>query len=225
MREYRKTVADSVSLMMMLNVPATIGLLVLAHPIVQVMYERGNFTAADTAATSIALQGYAFGLVGYSIVRITSPAFYAFGSAKAPVRIGVASVLLNAGLNIVLVRVLGYGGLAIGTSIAALFNGGALLFLLRRRLHGIEGRRLASSIARIVVAASAMGLAASVLDRWLPLPAGDGPAVVHEVLRAGRLLVIIGTSLAVLAAGAYGLHIGEFRSALGVLRRNRGEGQ
>ena len=134
----RDTVANGVSLMLMLNVPASVGLIVLAHPIVRVILERGRFTAADTAATAAALQFYALGLLAYSVVRIVSPIFYALGRSRTPVTISVMTVLVNAGLNVMLVRVLGFRGLALGTSIAALFNAATLLTLLRRELHGIH---------------------------------------------------------------------------------------
>ncbi len=142
----RRTVADGLSLMMMLNVPATAGLLVLAVPIVRVIFERSAFTAADTAATAAALQFYALGLVGYSVVRIASPVFYALGENRTPVKVSVATVAVNAALNIVLVRFIGYRGLALGTSVAALFNAALLMFLLRRRLGGLDGRRVAELV-------------------------------------------------------------------------------
>ena len=118
----RGTVANGLSLMLMLNVPAMVGLAVLGGPIVRVIFERGAFTAGDTAATAAALQYYAVGLVGYSAVRIASPVFYALGRSRTPVTVSIVSVLLNAGLNLGLVRLLGYRGLALGTSLAALAN-------------------------------------------------------------------------------------------------------
>ena len=73
----RSTLASALGLMFFLNLPATIGLIVLARPIVAVIFEHGEFTASDTIATAAALQLYAIGLIGYSIVRIISPTFYA----------------------------------------------------------------------------------------------------------------------------------------------------
>ncbi len=102
--------------MLVMNVPATVGLIVLATPIVRVIFERRAFLPSDTAATAAALQFYAVGLLGYSIVRIASPAFYALGDSRTPVKISIAAVIANAGLNLALVRVLGYRGLALGTS-------------------------------------------------------------------------------------------------------------
>ena len=134
----RDTVSDGMSLMMMLNVPATVGLIVLASPIVQLLFERRAFTAVDTANTAAALQYYALGLVGYSIVRIASPTFYALGRNRVPVTVSVITVVVNATLNILLVRMFGFRGLALGTSIAALFNAVTLLVLLGRTLEGLN---------------------------------------------------------------------------------------
>ena len=211
----RRTIADGLSLMTMLNVPATIGLMLLATPIVRVIFERNAFTAADTAATAAALQFYALGLLGYSVVRIASPTFYALGQNRTPVIVSVATVLVNAALNIVLVRVMGYQGLALGTSIAALFNAVLLMILLRRRLHGIEGGRVFHSFVRIAAASALMGAATFATDRalalWLP-----GDALVVQIV---RVAATIGVALVVLAGAAHVLHVREFREGMALVTR------
>ena len=211
----RRTVADGLSLMLMLNVPATVGLMVLATPIVRVIFERGAFTPADTAATAAALQFYAIGLIGYSIVRIASPVFYALGQSRTPVMISGATVLLNVLLNVALVRVMGYRGLALGTSIAALFNAGLLMFFLRRRLDGIEGGRITGAMVRIAIASALMGIAAVAADTaagaWLP-----GGGLMPQVI---RLAATIGAALGVLSVAAYVLRIREFREGVTLVVR------
>jgi putative peptidoglycan lipid II flippase len=211
----RSTIADGMSLMMMLNVPATIGLIVLATPIVRVIFQRGAFTPADTAATAAALQLYALGLLGYSVVRIVSPTFYALGQNRTPVKVSVATVLFNAALNIMLVRSFGYRGLALGTSIAALFNAAILLFLLRRQLAGLDGGRILASMIRIVIASALMGAAAAAVDAWLPslLP---GRGLAPQVI---RLSLAIAAALAVLAAAAHLLRIREFQQGASMITR------
>ena len=135
--------------MMMLNVPATVGLIVLAAPIVRVIFEHGEFTAARHAGDRRgAAASTRIGLVGYSVVRIASPTFYALGKNRIPVIVSIVTVLVNA----VAERrcscdVMGYRGLALGTSIAALFNATSLLVLLRRDLGGLNERRLLASFA------------------------------------------------------------------------------
>lgn len=217
----RTTVASAIGLMLVLNVPATVGLMVLAVPIVGLIFEHGRFTAADTIATARALQFYAIGLVAYSIVRIVSPAFYALHRSRIPVTASVISVVVNIALNFVLVRVMGYAGLALGTSIAALVNAGLQLFLLRRHLGGIEGRQVAATLVKILVAAAAMGGAAWYVDAMAAtmLP---GPAL---PMQAARVALAIGAALLVLAGAASALGLREFHEAremvLGRFRRLR----
>jgi len=211
----RDTIANGVSLMLMLNVPATVGLIVLAQPIVRVILERGRFTATDTAATAAALQFYALGLLAYSVVRIVSPIFYALGRSRTPVMASVVTVLVNAGLNVMLVRVLGFRGLALGTSIAALFNATLLLVVLRRHLHGIHDGRIASSFVRITLASAAMGVAAYVVSNLLEtqLP---GSSLALQIVRLGSTIAV---SIVVLSAGSWLLRIREFNEGVGLVTR------
>jgi putative peptidoglycan lipid II flippase len=211
----RRTIADGLTLMLVLNVPATVGLIVLATPIVRVIFERAAFTPADTAATAAAVRFYALGLVGYSIVRIASPVFYALGQNRTPVMISVATVLANALLNVALVRVMGYQGLALGTSIAALFNAALLMFFLRRRLDGIDGGRVAGSLLRIVMASAVMGAAAVgtniVAGIWLP-----GTGLMVQII---RLAATIALAIGVLSVAAYLLRIREFHDGVALVTR------
>jgi putative peptidoglycan lipid II flippase len=214
----RSTIANGLSLMLMLNVPATVGLVILAVPIIQVIYERGEFTSADTLATAAALQFYAIGLLAYSVVRIVSPVFYALGRNRTPVIVSMVTVLVNAGLNIMLVRAMGYRGLALGTSIAALFNAVTLLTLLRRHLGGLEEGHILSSFARITAASVVMGVAAfavsGVLETQLP-----GRSLALQIL---RLTCTIGISVVVLAGASWLLRVREFREGLALVRRRIG---
>ncbi len=215
----RATVSSGLRLMLMLNVPATLGLVVLASPIVRLIYERGRFTAADTAATAAGLMFYAPGLIGYSAVKIVSPTFYALRDSRTPVMASMVSVAANVVLNVTLVRVLGYRGLALGTALASLLNAALLLWLLRGRLDGLEGRRVATTLLKIAVASLVMaGVAAGAahgLELVLP---GTSVAV-----RALQVFGAIAAGLAALALASRALRIEEFHEAVAtVLRRFRG---
>ena len=144
----RSTISTGLRMMLMLNVPATIGLIALASPIVELLLERGAFGPRDTAATAAALMFYAPGLLGYSAVKIASPSFYSLGDSRTPVTVSVIAVVANLVLNLMLVQVLGYRGLALGTAVAALFNAGMLLYLLDRRLEGLDGRRIFAAFVK-----------------------------------------------------------------------------
>ncbi len=195
-------------MMLMLNVPATVGLIVLAEPIVAMIYQREMFTSTDTINTATALMFYAPGLIGYSAVKIASPTFYSLRDSRTPVIVSVLSVGVNLALNLVLVRVLGFKGLALGTAIAAILNAVVLLWLLRRRLGGLDGRRVAVSLTKIAVASAVMGVAAHVMPRGLP-----GDACGGELAKIARVAGAIAVALLVLAASARLLRIQEFNEA------------
>lgn len=215
----RQTVGHASRMMLMLNIPAMFGLVVLAQPIVRLIFERGQFLPSDTVAVAAALIAYAPGLIGYSLVKVLSPTFYAMRDARTPVLVSVASVVTNAALNIVLVRVMGYVGLGVGTALASLLNAGLLFFLLRRRLDGIEGRRLASAVARMTLASIGMAACAWAAHRWL-VTLWPGTSLAAQVVQVG---MAIGAALVVLIALSRLLRIDEFDEAFGKLvRRLRG---
>jgi putative peptidoglycan lipid II flippase len=211
----RRTISDGMVLMMMLNVPATVGLIVLAEPIIRLMYERGAFKPSDTIAAAAALRFYSIGLLGYSVVRIASPAFYALGQSRVPVTISFIAVLANAALNYALVHAMGYRGLALGTSIAALLNASLLLVMLSRRLGGIEGRSIASALVRILIAAGVMGAAAIGIHGVLVAQLPSGRLIPQIV----RMTVTIGVALAVLAASAHILRVPQFAEGVALVTR------
>ena len=202
----RRAVSSGLRMMLMLNVPATVGLVVLATPIVRLIYEHGRFTSLDTAATAAALMFYAPGLVGYSAVKLVSAAFYATGNSRTPMLASAASVACNVTLNLVLVRFLGHRGLALGTAAAALLNAALLVTLLRTHLDGIEGRRLLTAGTKISIASLVMGLAAFYSERTLHAFFG-GEALMMQGI---RVFGAIGIAMGVLALAALVLRIEEF---------------
>jgi putative peptidoglycan lipid II flippase len=206
----RHTVARAIAMMLVLNVPATFGLVALAGPIVRLLFERGRFVASDTAATAAALRFYAVGLAGYATARIASPVFYALRRSRVPVVVSISTVALNIGLNVWLVRVLGFRGLALGTSLAMIANGTALVVLLRRHLDGLEEQRLAATLAKTLLASCAMAAASFGAERAL----GALMPGTHVPAQAIRLFAAIGSGLAVLAVSARILRIREFDDAL-----------
>jgi putative peptidoglycan lipid II flippase len=209
LKAIRETVSRGLRMMLMLNVPATVGLMVLAHPIVALIYERGMFHAGDTDATAAALMFYAPGLLGYSAVKIASPTFYSLRDSRTPVTVSVLSVGVNLGINLLLIRVMGYRGLALGTALAALFNASVLLWLLRGRLDGLDGRRVTVALVKVLLASAVMGVAAHLTVRWLTelTPAGG------ELAKGVRVVAAIAVGVVALAVSARLLRIQEFNEA------------
>jgi putative peptidoglycan lipid II flippase len=202
----RRTVSRGLGLMITLNLPATFGLLVLATPIVELLFERGMFGPSDTAATAAAVRLYAIGLAGYSAARIASPTFYALGDSRTPAVVSGVVILVNVVVSITLVHTIGFAGLALGTSIASIANAAILLVLLRRRLRGLDGARLAVTVAKMTVAAAVMATAAA----GIHAAAASVLPGAHLTARALRLSAAIGGGLAVLAGAATVLHVDEF---------------
>jgi putative peptidoglycan lipid II flippase len=212
--DMRTTLSWGLRLMLMLSVPATVGLMVLAPSVVELLYQRGRFDATSTLLTAQALLFYAPGIVGYSIVKLAAPSFYSLKDARTPVIVGVVSVLTNLVLNIALNSVLGFRGLALGTAIAANVNAILLLVLLSRKIGGIDGARVWRSLVKISIASAVMGVAAYYTDAGLHavLPGSlMGSALLSRLV---RVLGAIGAGIGTLALAAWALHIEEFRQAM-----------
>jgi putative peptidoglycan lipid II flippase len=201
-------------MMLLLNVPATVGLFVLATPIVRLIFEHGRFTSDDTAATASALAFYAPGLVGYSAVKLTSRAFYALGNSRIPMIASAVSVTANVVFSLLVIGVLGHRGLALGTALAALTNAGMLLFFLRDRLAGLEGTRVLTTLIKISAASLLMAFAASTTERLLHIPFPGSSVATQGV----RVFGAIGVGVIVLAASAQLLRIEEFTENVRLLK-------
>src|SRR5881398_2409080 len=136
------------------SLPAMAGLVVLRTPIIRVLFERGKFGPAETAATADALAWYAIGLVAFAGSRIAAQVFYALGEAGTAVRLGIVAVGANVLAALVMMAPLGHAGLAGASSVGAYVNLVALLWVARRRLGPLGGRMLVVSAARTLAASA-----------------------------------------------------------------------
>ncbi len=206
----RATVSHGLSMMLMLNIPATLGIFVLARPIVELLFEHGRFMPSDTEATAAALRFYALGLIGYSAARIVSPTFYALRQSRIAVGASISAIILNVVLSVALVDALGFRGLALAASLAALINGVLLIVLLGRRLDGIDGGHLftvawKTTAAAAIMAAAAWGVHGLLVSHFPGANLG---------LRALRVGAAISTGVAVLAVAVKIVRIREFDDAI-----------
>ena len=208
-----------------LAVPSTVGLVVLAEPIIRLVYQYGRFTPADTRATALALAGYALGLYAYSGVKVAAPAFYALDRPRVPLVGSAAAVLTNLLLNLAFFRYLGYVGLAIGISLGAMVNLSILTLAFRRltREHPAPPGQLAQ-LLKVALAAALMGAAVwgglEGLDAWL------GPAAISAAALPVRLLRAlggVGLGALVYALACRLLRVEELHEVLAALRRRRGK--
>ena len=136
-----ETLTRSLRMVFAVNLPASAGLAFLGFPIIELIFQYGRFQASDAQSTAWALAMYSVGLTAYSAVKVLVPACYALGNTRVPVISSVFSVGLTILLNILMVKPFGYWGLALGTSIAAIFNCAFLLVALSKIL-GERGERV-----------------------------------------------------------------------------------
>jgi putative peptidoglycan lipid II flippase len=167
--DFRLTLSRSLGLVFLLTIPSSVGLAVLGPSMIGAVYQWGRFRAADTHQTAMALSCYALGLAGYSAIKVLAPAFYALNDARTPMMVSLASILINLAAASTMVKLAGLGhlGLALSTSSVALFGSVVLFLVLRKRVHGLHGRSLAASVAKILVASAAMGLACYLSSRGI----------------------------------------------------------
>lgn len=159
LNEFRSNYLYMLRLMFFILIPALAGLVILSVPITSVLFQRGEFTYNEVVATSQALTGYALGIWAVGGLRITVPAFYALEDTKTPVIVGFFSFLINAVACYLLgfVFSLGHMGLALASSIAAVFNFLVLLYLLDRRVGGIADLSVIYYFVKVLVLSAVMG--------------------------------------------------------------------
>src|SRR4029077_2024669 len=144
MTGFRSALAHALRLVTLLTIPAAIGLIFLAQPIISVIYEHGRFTAEATRQTAGALQFYAIGLAAYSAVKVLAPAFYAIDRRYLPMMVSIFSIIVNFILNWYFMFKVGLGhrGLALSTSIVAVTNFLLLYIMMRKYAGPLETRTL-----------------------------------------------------------------------------------
>ena len=148
-------------------VPAAFGYLALARPIVRLLLQHGVMQAQSTELLSGVLELFSIGLLSFCTFQLFLRAFYAMQDTRTPALINVAAVGLNTAVNLVYFRYLKVEGLALGHATAYTFAAILAAFIIRRRLGGLEGRRLGAALAQIGVAGIATGSAAWLASRWL----------------------------------------------------------
>jgi putative peptidoglycan lipid II flippase len=173
--EMRASLASSLRGVLLMAIPASLGLMVLRRPLVALLYQRGEFTAASTELVAWALLWYAAGLTAFSIVEIISRAFYALHDTKTPVILLVVSMILNLVFSLLFTSLFNrigwmpHGGLALANSLATVIEMTGLLVLMRRRLKGLDGQAILQGVGQSVMAALGMGAA---LWAWLAFTPG-----------------------------------------------------
>lgn len=187
-----ETMNRAVELSMLFTLPAAAALIVIADPIVTVLFERGAFSNEASKTTAEALIAFSTGLPAYVLTKVYAPGFFAREDTTTPVVIGVAAMIINVALSLALLDSLAHMGIALATSIAAWVNAGSLMLLLKIKGHYKADARLLKRLAATTLASLWMAAAL-----WYATP------YLHSLLTGTLIFKIIG--LAILVTGGAGL--------------------
>jgi putative peptidoglycan lipid II flippase len=210
----RSALAATLRAVFVLSLPAMVGLIVLREPLVALLFERGAFDEASTELVAWAVLFFALGLAAHGGLEIVNRAFFAMHDTKTPLLVSGGTMLLNLALSLTLPPLflalgwMAHGGLALSISLATMLEVVGLLWIIRRRLGGLEGRRSLPTLVRSTVAAAIMGLVLAVLLMAFP----DANA-----LLLGLAGIVLG--VAVYFGTAWALGVEELRAIALQLRR------
>jgi putative peptidoglycan lipid II flippase len=200
MDEMRASLAATLRGILLMAVPASVGLIILREPLISFLYQRGKFDEHDVQLTAWALLWFAAGLVGHSLMEVLTRAFYAQQDTKTPVIIGTIAMGLNVVFSIWFSEFfaqIGWfplGGLALANSLATALEATALFIFMRRRLNGIEGKSIVDGAWRVSLSTLGMGIG---LLFWIqamgslmrPLVAVGGVAIGGVIYVIGILIL------------------------------------
>jgi putative peptidoglycan lipid II flippase len=162
------TLNRAIESVLMLTLPAAIGLSVAAVPVMDVLFVRGAFTTHTAVLAGHSLAAFAIGLPAFALVKVLTPGFFARGDTMTPLKIGLAAVALNLAMNLVFMHPLKAVGPALATSLASAFNVLFLVLLLRRRRHFVLDPAARQRIPRILLAGALMAGALFGVEHLLP---------------------------------------------------------
>lgn len=217
---FRQYLSTGIRAVIFLSVPATIGLMLLGHPLVGVLFHHGRFTSSNVSLTAGAVFYYALGILPYGAIGILVSAFYALKDTRTPFVIGAIVLAIGLALSWIFLKAMREDGLALAYTLVGYINMFLLIIWLRHRLGLLDGTRMARTTVRTAIASGIMGLgiymASSILNPWLY---ASHTHVIEKII-ALILVVGVGTSLFMLAAQRF--HIEEYQLIRDrLLRRKR----
>ena len=182
----RRTFNQTLRTVIFLSIPAAAMLYVLDRATIGVLFEHGEFNARSTDMVVFALQFYLLGLLAHSALEIIVRAFYAVQNTITPVAVGIAAMIFNISLSLMLVGPLSFGGLALANSTATTVEMLVLLWLLRKRLGGIDSRSVGSTLLRSIAGAGVMAI---ILKLWVQQGPIFPPALENLIVAIGGIML------------------------------------
>ncbi|BCN94011.1 putative lipid II flippase MurJ [Thiomicrorhabdus immobilis] len=198
---FQEDIDSALRLVLIIGLPATLGLLILSEPLITTLFFYGAFTAHDASMSSMSLMAYSFGLLGFILVKILAPAFYSRKDMKTPVKIAVVALVTNTVLNLILIGPFAHVGLAAATTVSAFVNAGLLYWYLQKQqvftpMPGWGKLSVQIGMANVVVVAFLLVVSPAVerwheFDVWLRMSWLFG-LVIGAIVLYGLALLILG---------------------------------
>lgn len=202
--ELKKIIGVSLNIVLLITIPAAIGMIVLSDSVVRFAYQRGEFGELARIMTSSALVYYSLGLIGMGVKVLLTRVFYALQEAKIPMKNTIYTLLLNIAFNLLFIRPMGHDGLALASSLSNTLTAIMLLYSLRKEIGALGLRKIIHSSIKILVSSVIMGSA--VYLSYYYLIARSNPGRLTELLFVS-LIVLVG--VLIYLAALYALKVDE----------------
>lgn len=209
----KKIIGLGINVILIITVPASVGLIVLATPIVEIAFQRGSFDSTATLMTSQALIFYSIGLVPMGLNLLLTRVYYSLHDTKTPMINGAISVGFNIIFNIILVKFMEHAGLALATSIATTIATFLLLYELKRKIGSLGTKTYIITLFKIGLASGIMGLVAYLTYRGLYRALG-----VSKLYNLISLLVSVGGGVVVYLVLCYVFKVKEVKDMVGKIK-------
>lgn len=218
--EGRKSMAFGVRLIMLITIPATIGLIVLSQPIIEIAFLRGKFTQFDADQTAMSLKFYALSLTALSLSNLLNRVYYSLQDTTTPLIISAISVVLNIIFNAIFIRFIGHRGIALGLSLATNISVFLSFLVLRKKIGHFYGYSYLRAFIKNAVAALIMGVFCyiSYFGIMKAIPGLDASTLTRLLI----LMIVVFIAIIIYGAISYLLGVGEIRMLIEVINQKLG---
>lgn len=217
MEEAKKTLSFALRSIFLIILPCTVGLIVLRVPIVQMLFERGEFDAVSTARTASVLMFYAIGLFSYSGEKIMASGFFAAHDTVTPVKMGMLSLAINTVFNLILMGPMKESGLAFSTAIASIVEFIVMIYFYQKKISVLPVKDILRSFFRILMASLGMGIVCMAAYPWFSAQfPGEG-----SIARVIQVFGSIGVSVIIYVVLCFLFRVREVSEAVDFIRKRK----
>ncbi|MDK2813908.1 MAG: putative peptidoglycan lipid flippase [Clostridiales bacterium] len=188
---FKRNVNKAIDIILITMIPISVYAIVFSTQIIQLLFGHGQFDKVANTQTAIAMAYYSLGLVALSVHAILTRAFYALNDVKTVTKNSCIAIVINVGLNFLLPRIIGIGGIALATSISNIYTAISLLYLLQKKVGSMGYKKLTVDFLKLCVAAICLGLSAYFSFSFFLLYLNYWIAFIFAIICGGMIFVLI----------------------------------